>query len=59
MTIGTGTIINYGCVLDGLAPISLGVNCGMGMGVMILTSTHEIGGAARRFGKHVALPMSR
>jgi maltose O-acetyltransferase len=48
--IGAGTFVNFGCVFDNLAAVRIGARCDLGMRVMFVTSTHEIGPAERRAG---------
>jgi maltose O-acetyltransferase len=50
MTIGSGTYINRNCMFNTSAPISIGANCSFGMGVLVVTSTHDIGSAIKRAG---------
>jgi maltose O-acetyltransferase len=50
VSIGAGTVVNHGCHFEAVAPIEVGRNCGLATAVMILTSTHDIGGREQRFG---------
>jgi maltose O-acetyltransferase len=55
ISIGAESTMNTGVFLDNLAPIRIGEQCAIGIGVMILTSSHDIGPATRREGtKHRA-----
>lgn len=54
VSIGEGTFINYGCMFNTSAPISIGRNCDIGMRVTFVTSSHEVGVPARRAGKATA-----
>jgi maltose O-acetyltransferase len=51
LEIGAGTFINVGCYFDGSAPISIGADCDIAAEVMFCTSTHALGGPARRAGQ--------
>lgn len=55
--IGPGTSINRGCFFDSLAMIEVGRDCGIGMQVMLCTSTHVPGGPGRRRGLPVGEPI--
>jgi maltose O-acetyltransferase len=55
--IGAGTGVNRGCFFDGLAPIEIGRDCGIGMQVMLCTSTHADGGSGRRRGQPLGRPI--
>ena len=57
VTIGGGTFINYGCMLNTSAPIRIGKDCDVGMRVTFVTSSHEIGSAHRRAGTATAKPI--
>lgn len=54
MTIGEGTFVNYGCMFNTTAPIVVGENCNIGMRVLFVTSSHEIGTEERRAGRATA-----
>ncbi|MBI5710501.1 MAG: acyltransferase [Candidatus Eisenbacteria bacterium] len=49
--VGPGTTVNRGCFFDSLERITIGRDCGIGLQVMFVTSTHEIGGETRRTGR--------
>lgn len=51
VSIGDGTFVNYGCMFNTSAPIAIGRNCDIAMRVTFVTSSHEVGPAARRAGK--------
>lgn len=57
MKIGQGTFVNYGCMFNTTAPITLGQNCDIGMNVLFVTSSHELGPAERRAGAATADPI--
>jgi maltose O-acetyltransferase len=48
VTIGAGTFVNVDCFFDGSAPITIGRGCNIAMGVLLCTSTHDVGGPDRR-----------
>ena len=50
VSLGRGTFVNMRCVFDNWAPISIGANCYLGMGVSLVTSTHELGPSGQRAG---------
>jgi maltose O-acetyltransferase len=56
--IGRGTFVNRGCVFDGLAQIRIGERCALGMGVMLVTSTHPIAAHERRAGDVEGQPVT-
>lgn len=58
VTIGRGTFVNYRCMFNTSAPISIGANCDIGMEVLFATSSHEVGSSSRRAGCAVALPIA-
>lgn len=58
VTIGRGTSLNIGCLLDASAPITIGRRTSLGPGVMVLTSTHAIGSPHRRAGTRQAKPVT-
>lgn len=43
LKVGRRTLISYGCLFDNGALVELGDNVGVGMRVMFVTSTHDIG----------------
>lgn len=48
LRIGAHTMVNVGCRFDLSGPISIGEGASLGQDVLILTSTHEIGGPQHR-----------
>lgn len=58
VTIGRGTFINGGCVFDSSASITIGERCALGLEVMLLSSSHEIGPADRRAGAMTGAPVT-
>jgi len=57
VSIGAGTFISYGCMLNTTAPITIGANCDIAMRVTFVTTSHEVGGPMRRAGTPVAEPI--
>lgn len=49
--IGRGASINHGVFLDGSAPVRIGESVSIGMNVLVLTGSHELGGPAMRAGE--------
>jgi maltose O-acetyltransferase len=58
VAIGRNTFVNYGCFFDSLDRITVGNDCALGAQVTLLTSTHRMGGAARRAGDLVSRPIA-
>lgn len=52
VTIGRQTFINYGCMFNTSSAITIGENCAIGMQVLFITGTHDLGGHHRRAGEH-------
>lgn len=50
VSVGAGTFINYACMFNTTAPISIGANCNIAMRVTFVTTSHEIGDPSRRAG---------
>ena len=50
VAIGRHSFINYGCVFNTAAPVTIGARCDVAMQVLFVTGSHEIGGAERRAG---------
>lgn len=50
MTVGRGTFIGYGSMFDTFAPITIGRDCAIAMQTTFVTSTHRMGGPAKRAG---------
>jgi maltose O-acetyltransferase len=57
ITIGEGTFINYRCMFNTSAPVTVGRNCDIGMRVTFVTSSHEKGESERRAGAPTANPI--
>jgi len=58
LRVGSLCRFNIGCLLDLNAPVVIGDAVGFGQGVMFLTTTHEIAGAARRSGRRLPGPIT-
>lgn len=50
LSIGKGTYLNYGVMVDGPGEVVIGSSCSIAARVMIITATHEVGGSAKRAG---------
>src|SRR4051794_7000278 len=57
IAIGPGSFVNVGCVFDNTARIEVGAECRIGIGVMFLTSSHELGAHERRAGELASAPV--
>lgn len=57
VSIGEASFVNYGCMFNTAAQISIGANCDLAMQVVFATSSHEIGPAERRAGAPTAAPI--
>lgn len=57
VAIGRGSFINRECMFSTHAPIRIGEQVDVGMRVMFITGTHEIGPAMRRAGTFTAAPI--
>jgi acetyltransferase-like isoleucine patch superfamily enzyme len=57
-TLGAWSLVSHGCYLENRAHIAIGDGCALGMGVTVLTATHDIGGRERRAGPFTALPVT-
>ena len=58
VALGDGTFVNYGCRFNTTAPISIGERCAIGMDVVFITASHEIGPHERRAGVETAAPIT-
>jgi maltose O-acetyltransferase len=58
VAVGRGSYVNTGCLFDSSAPISIGRRVQVGMGVMLITSTHELGDSQERAGELTARPIT-
>jgi maltose O-acetyltransferase len=55
--IGSNVVVNIGCLFDLSSPITISNHASLGHEVMILTSSHEIGGKAHRAGPLYTAPV--
>ena len=58
LTIGHRTYIVAGCILDGKATITIGDDCGIAAGTIIVSTTHQIGTGDSRVGPGLDLAVS-
>lgn len=58
VAIGAGTTVNVFAFFEAGARITIGERCGFGPHCSFLTSTHEVGGPARRMGEDITLPVT-
>ena len=58
LEVGACCRFNVGCVLDLSAPITIGDHVGLGYQVMLLTTTHDLGGGDRRSTQPVFAPIT-
>ena len=58
LAIHSGVFLNRGVFLDTSADITIGANSALGMGVMLVTSSHEMGDPRRRAGAGYARPIT-
>ena len=58
ISIGDRAILNHGCHIENVAPVHIGDGAGLGIGVMVLTSTHAINGREERAGEWSWHPVS-
>lgn len=57
VSVGARSFINYGCMFNTTAQITIGANCDIAMHVIFATSSHELGDSSRRAGKATADPI--
>lgn len=58
VSIGKDSFINHNFFLDSSAPVDIGSNVSIGMGVTVVTSSHRIGTQVRRAGDSIASGVS-
>lgn len=58
VSIGARTFVNYGCMFDTSARVTIGARCDIGMRTTFVTATHKIGGRDRRAGSHQLSPIT-
>lgn len=57
LELGRRTTLNYRCVIDNRAPVSIGDSVGIGVGVQLITSTHDYSDPKCRAGAGAILPI--
>ncbi|RAZ30717.1 DapH/DapD/GlmU-related protein [Microbacterium sp. SMR1] len=55
--IGAGSFVNRGVFIDCAADVWIGSNVSIGQEAMIVTGSHELGGASRRAGRDAPAPV--
>lgn len=58
VSIGRGSSLNFGVFLDGSAPVRIGRNASIGMNVLVLTGSHELGESGKRAGELNRAPVT-
>lgn len=58
LAVGGGTAINYRCVFDARAQVTIGKHCGIGIGAQFITSTHDYRDPAVRAGVGAVRPIT-
>jgi maltose O-acetyltransferase len=58
IAVGSGTYVNYGCVMLDVASIRIGAHCQIATGVHIVSATHPVDPEARRLGWESAEPIT-
>ena len=57
VTFGKNDVVNFGCLFEAAAEITIGDDVGIGQEVMVLTNRHKMGNPGRRLGPLEALPV--
>lgn len=57
LRVGRRSSINYNCVIDNRELVSIGQNVGIGIGVQLITSSHDLGDGGARAGKGILRPI--
>lgn len=57
LTLGDGSLVNIGCHIGNREAVEIGRNTWLAFEVMILTTSHEVGGHNRRAGEGTAQPV--
>jgi maltose O-acetyltransferase len=55
--IGLDSMLNHGCHFENVAAVDIGAHCGLATNVLVMTSTHDVGGPDQRWGRWGALPV--
>lgn len=58
VTVGDRVFINARFTVDGFETVTIGDECWLGVGVTVLTSSHEVGDASRRAGSITSRPVT-
>lgn len=58
LVLGRRSTINYHCVIDNRAPVIIGSNVGIAIGVRLITSSHEMGVPSVRAGASTLAPIT-
>jgi maltose O-acetyltransferase len=58
LTVGHHSTVNYGCVFDNRARVTIGERCGIGMRVQFVTTTHDPSNPAVRAGVGSIAPIT-
>jgi maltose O-acetyltransferase len=58
VTVGEKVFINSGLTVDGFEQVTIGDDCWLGVNVTLLTSSHRVGGTARRAGEITSAPIT-
>ncbi|MFD2341099.1 acyltransferase [Clavibacter tessellarius] len=58
LTMGASSTINFRCVIDNWVPVVLGERVGVGVGVQMITSSHEMTNPSVRAGKMRYAPIT-
>jgi maltose O-acetyltransferase len=58
LTVGPGTTVNYYCFFDCRTPITIGQRCGVGLGVLFISSTHNMTEPEVRAGAGTGKPIT-
>ncbi len=57
LRVGRRSTINYNCVIDNRELVSIGENVGIGIGVQLITSSHDLGDRGARAGQGILQPI--
>ena len=57
LTIGRGTTINHGCLIDCRASVTIGERCGIAYGVNLVTASHDWNNPRTRAGAEIFEPI--
>jgi maltose O-acetyltransferase len=57
LRVGLGSTINRFCIIENVAPVSIGRSCGIGINVRFITTGHETDDPAVRAGRGITKPI--